>query len=484
MSEQSAAMGSGLAAPERTSHRILVVEDEENTRKGYEALLRKWGYEVLGVASAEEALAKFSEYRPAVVIADIRMPGIDGLELLRRLGNQLGDVAAIVITGEGSEEREEEAIQVGAFWYLEKGRKPNLLRALLDRAVGKVRDRRHVDALTRQLRATGRLGDLVGASKAMQEVMLLVEMAAPSSASVLVTGETGSGKEMVARTIHRLSSRANGPFVAINCSAIPESLMESEIFGHEKGAFTGALDRRVGCFELADGGTLLLDEIAEMPAPTQVKLLRVLEEQKVRRLGSKVETPVDVRVLAATNREQAVAEGKLRQDLYYRLNVFQIHLPPLREHREDLPLLVEHLLADLNKKHGRQVRGVTAEVMELFESHTWPGNIRELRNALERAAIACDRETIGRQHLPPEFGKLLAGVAPRLSGMRFPIGATVDEVERELILQTLAGTNNNKTRAAALLGISLKTLHNKLKEYEGRGAGLLPSPDTSRRPDS
>jgi len=486
MSEQSGAMGSGLAAPERTTHRILIVEDEENTRKGYEALLRKWGYEVLGINSAEEALAKFSEYRPAVVIADIRLPGIDGLELLRRLGNQIGDVAAIVITGEGSEEREEEAIQAGAFWYLEKAQKPNLLRALLDRAVGKVRDRRDVDALTRQLRATGRLGDLVGASKAMQEVMLLVEMAAPSSASVLVTGETGSGKEIVARTIHRLSSRANGPFVAINCSAIPESLMESEIFGHEKGAFTGALDRRVGCFELADGGTLLLDEIAEMPAPTQVKLLRVLEEQKVRRLGSKVETPVNVRVLAATNREQeqAVAEGKIRQDLYYRLNVFHIHLPPLREHKEDLPLLVEHLLADLNKKHGRQVSGVAAEVMELFQSHTWPGNIRELRNVLERAAIACDRETIGRQHLPPEFGKLLAGVAQRLSGMRFPIGTTVDEAERELILQTLAGTNNNKTRAAALLGISLKTLHNKLKEYEGRGSGLVSSLDTSRPPDS
>ena len=316
----------------KTPNRILIVEDEENARRGYEALLRKWGYEVMGCTSAEEALARFSEFHPAVMIADVELPGMDGLELLQRLGGELQEVPAIVITGKGSEERAVATIEAGAFWYIEKPLKPPVLHALLDRALGKVRDRRHVAALTRELRDAGRLGELVGASKSMQEVMRLVELAAPSTAPVLMTGETGSGKEILARTIHRLSPRADHPFVAINCSAIPESLMESEIFGHEKGAFTGAAERRIGCFELADGGTLLLDEIGEMPAPTQAKLLRVLEDRKVRRLGSKTETPVDVRVLAATNKdaEQAVARGQLRQDLYFRLNVFHIHLPPLR----------------------------------------------------------------------------------------------------------------------------------------------------------
>ena len=244
--------------------------------------------------------------------------------------------------------------------------------------------------MTRQLREAGRIGDLVGSAKAMQDVMRVVEQVAPSSASVLITGETGSGKEILARTMHQLSPRADRPFVAINCSAIPESLMESEIFGHENGAFTGAAERRIGCFELADGGTLLLDEIGEMPAPTQAKLLRVLEDHKVRRLGSKSETPVDVRVLAATNKdpEQAVAKGELRQDLYFRLNVFHIHLPPLRDRKEDMPLLVEHILRDINTKHGRQVRGVNAEVSELFAELLLAG---QRARAAQRAGARRDR---------------------------------------------------------------------------------------------
>jgi transcriptional regulator with PAS, ATPase and Fis domain len=313
---------------------------------------------------------------------------------------------------------------------------------------------------------------LVGASKGMQEVMRIVEMAAPSSASVLITGETGSGKEIVARSIHKFSPRAQGPFVAINCSAIPETLMESEIFGHERGAFTGAAERRIGCFELADGGTLLLDEIGEMPAPTQAKLLRVLEDRKVRRLGSKSETPVDVRVLAATNKdpEVAVGNGQLRQDLFFRLNVFHIHLPPLRDHKDDIPLLVEYILRDVNAKHGKHVRGIGAEVMDIFMSHTWPGNIRELRNVLERSTIMCEKELITRSCLPDEFGKSQAKGPSDLSTIKFPVGTTVDAMERELILQTLNATGNNKTRAADLLGISLKTLHNKLKEYGGASA--------------
>src|ERR1700683_643746 len=456
--------------------RILIVEDEENARAGYEALLRKWGYTVLGVASAEDALERIPEFQPSLVIADVELPGMNGLELLAHL-DDLQNLPAIVITGRGSDDRAVAAIEAGAFWYIEKPLKAPVLRALLDRALGRLRDRKQVAALTRQLRDAGRLGNLVGESKNMREVMRLVELAAPSSASVLITGETGSGKEIVARTLHRLSPRAEKPFVAINCSAIPESLMESEIFGHEKGAFTGAAERRLGCFELAHGGTLLLDEIGEKPAPTQAKLLRVLEDHHIRRLGSKVETPVDVRVLAATNKNpaQAVASGHLRQDLYFRLNVFQIPLPPLREHKDDLPLLIEHLLADISEKHGKKVSGASADSMDLFKSYPWPGNVRELRNVLERAAIASDRGTIGRQHLPPDFGHTPAVAGEGLGGIRFPIGTTVDDAERELIIQTLASTSQNKTRAAELLGISLKTLHNKLKEYEaGRSHASQP----------
>jgi DNA-binding NtrC family response regulator len=452
--------------------RILIVEDEENARTGYEALLRKWGYTVLGVPSGEQALEQFPDFQPALLIADVELPGMDGLDLLQRLGDELENIPAIIITGRGSEDRAVASIEAGAFWYIEKPLKAPVLRALLDRALGRSHDRKQVASLARQLRDSGRLGHLVGDSRSMREVIRLVELAAPSSASVLITGETGAGKEVVARTIHHLSPRAARPFVAINCSAIPESLMESEIFGHERGAFTGAAERRLGCFELADGGTLLLDEIGEMPAPTQTKLLRVLEDGKIRRLGSKTETAVNVRVLAATNREpeQSVSKGQLRQDLFFRLNVFRIELPPLREHKEDLPALTEQLLSDLAAKHGRNIRAVSPDVLSLFHGYAWPGNVRELRNVLERALIVCDRDVITRTHLPPDFGHAGASIAAsQLSSLKFPVGTTVEAAERELIQQTLAATNN-KTRAAELLGISLKTLHNKLKEYGASAA--------------
>src|SRR6202142_2294177 len=454
-------------AETNNSLRILIVEDEENARKGYEALLRRWNYDVLGVGSGEDALEKFPEFQPGVILADVELPGINGLELLQRLGEEILRIPVIIITGRGSDERGIQAIEAGAFWYIEKPLKAPVLKALLDRVVGRVRDQRALASLTRELRDSGKMGSLIGISKPMQEVMHQIEMAAPSTASVLITGETGSGKEIVARTLHKLSPRSERAFVAINCSAIPESLMESEIFGHERGAFTGAAERRIGCFELADGGSLLLDEIGEMPAPTQAKLLRVLEDHKVRRLGSKSETPVDVRVIAATNKDpqQAVAKGHLRQDLFFRLNVFHIHLPPLREHKDDLPALIESLLKDINIKHGKSVRGIGAEVLDIFMSHTWPGNIRELRNVLERAAIMSEKDLIGRSSLPGEFGKVAGKGPSELSGIKFPIGTTVDAMERELIVQTLQATGNNKTRAAELLGVSLKTLHNKLKEY-------------------
>jgi len=317
----------------------------------------------------------------------------------------------------------------------------------------------------------------------MQEIFHLIEMVAPSTASVLITGASGTGKELVARTVHDLSPRRNKPFVPINCAAIPETLIESEIFGHEKGAFTGALERRTGCFELAEGGTLLLDEIGEMPVATQAKLLRVLEDRKLRRLGSKVETTVDVRVLAATNKvpEEAVARGELRNDLYYRLNVFNIHMPPLREHKEDVPELVERLLGEMSEKHGRKVAVVSEAVLNLFHNYSWPGNVRELRNTLERAVIVCDGAVIETRHLPPGFGQTTVRTSPEdPDAVRLGVGTTVEEAERLLILKTLAATSNNKTRAAEILGISLKTLHNKLKEYGSVAADAAAGKDEVR----
>jgi transcriptional regulator with PAS, ATPase and Fis domain len=305
----------------------------------------------------------------------------------------------------------------------------------------------------------------------MREVFSLIRQVAPSKASVLISGESGTGKELVARAVHSLSPRAGGPFVAVNCAAMPETLMESELFGHEKGAFTGALERRAGCFELAQNGTLLLDEIGDMPIGTQAKLLRVLEDSRVRRLGGKGEILVDVRVVAATNKviADALKRNELREDLYYRLDVFHINLPPLRERLEDLPLLCEALLRDLNKKHGTKVADIAPEVMEQFHRHRWPGNVRELRNTLERAVIMAGEGTIGLDHLSSNFNS--PGAVTRVvddgdpTTVRLRVGTTIGDAEKVLIQRTLQQTRNNKTRAAEILGISLKTLHNKLKEY-------------------
>jgi len=295
-----------------------------------------------------------------------------------------------------------------------------------------------------------------------------VEQAAPTGASMLITGESGTGKELVAQTIHQLSPRASFPFIAINCAAIPETLLESEIFGHEKGAFTGASERRQGCFELADRGTLFLDEIGEMTPATQVKLLRVLQERTFRRLGGRAEQSVDVRVIAATNIDPvaAVASGKLREDLYYRLNVFSLRLPTLRERREDLPLLVQAFITEFNARNQKTIAGVDQQVMRLFEHYAWPGNVRELRNVIERATILAPGPFIEVTHLPTALTEEPA--VPQQTPMALTPGTTVEEAERQLIVMTLAHTRDNKTRAAEILGISLKTLHNKLNRLRLR----------------
>lgn len=457
-----------------TQEKVLIVEDEENERTGLAELIQAWGYDTETAGDGVEGLTAVESWNPGIVITDLRMPRMDGMQLLEHIAAQPQQVAVILLTAQGSVDAAVTAMKSGAFDFIEKPVNPTRLRNILQNASRLRGTERELEASRRKLRDVGLLGALVGPSKRMQEVFRLIEMVAPSTASVLITGESGTGKELVARTIHSLSNRKVKPFVAINCAAIPETLIESEIFGHEKGAFTGALERRIGCFELAEGGTLLLDEIGEMPIATQAKLLRVLEDRKLRRLGSKNETAVDVRVLAATNKvpEEAVARGHLRNDLYYRLNVFNIQLPPLREHKDDLPALVQALLAEMNEKHNRNVASISDQVSGAFQSYAWPGNVRELRNTLERAAIVCEGSMIEMKHLPPGFGQVIhRAPVQEANAVRLGVGTTVGEAERLLILKTLEATNNNKTRAAEILGISLKTLHNKLKEYGSQAPG-------------
>src|SRR5678809_1550996 len=340
------------------SERVLIVEDEPSTRVGLTELVRTWGFTADSAGDGEEALQRITIFRPSIIISDLVMPRRDGLELLRALQDDGGDYTVVILTAQGTVETAVEAIKAGAYDYLTKPIEPQRLKILLDKIVERQDTLREVKLLRRQLREHGTFGRMIGTSANMREVYQTVEQAAPTSASVLIWGESGTGKELVAQTIHQLSSRAQMPFVPINCAAIPETLLESEIFGHEKGAFTGAVDRREGCFELADRGTLFLDEIAEMTPATQVKLLRVLQERRFRRLGGRNEQSVDVRVIAATNVNpiDAVRAGKLREDLFYRLNVFAIELPPLRLRKEDLPLLVQALLADVNAPNKIEVR--------------------------------------------------------------------------------------------------------------------------------
>jgi DNA-binding NtrC family response regulator len=454
-------------------------------------MVSAWGMTPSTAADGQEALDRLAESPVEVVVTDLNMPGMDGFEFLRRMRESGEMPPTIVVTAYGSVETAVKVVhEMDAFWFLEKPIQAGVLQTLLRRAGSQAGLRAEKRSLERQLGYKGALGELVGTSPRMQEVFALTEQAGPSKTCVLITGESGTGKELVARTLHGLSPRRDGPFVAINCAALPESLIESELFGHEKGSFTGAFERRAGCFELAEHGTLLLDEIGEMPMQTQAKLLRILEDSKVRRLGGKSEFEVDVRVIAATNKapDEAVRDGRLRADLYYRLNVFHIHLPPLRDRKADIPAMAEALLEALNRKHECRVAGPSKDVLEALERHDWPGNVRELRNVLERAVILAGEGSIELRHLPAFLRDGAASAAaaspeaPAAAGeeagmIRFAVGTTVEEAEKALILRTLEHTRNNKTRAAVVLGISLKTLHNKLKEY-----GVGPAPGTMAPP--
>jgi DNA-binding NtrC family response regulator len=450
---------------EAPGERVLIVEDDVSTRSGLAELVQAWGFQTDEATDGEDGLRKVTTFRPAIIVSDLVMPRMGGLELLRTLKDQLPDLSFILLTAQGTIDSAVEAIKDGAYDYLSKPVDPQRLRILLQKAVERQETLREVRHLRRQLREQGSFGRMSGNSAGIRSVYRVIEQAAPTAASVLISGESGTGKELVAQTIHELSPRASFPFVGINCAAIPETLLESEIFGHEKGAFTGAHDRRTGVFELAHRGTLFLDEIAEMVPGTQVKLLRVLQERTFRRLGGRQELSVDVRVIAATNVDptEAVRSGKLREDLFYRLNVFAMDLPPLRMRLEDIPLLVQTFLTEFNKTNRKQVRGVAQDAMSVLEHHPWPGNIRELRNVIERATILSDTEFIEMRHLPPT---LVSRGEETLPSMTITPGTTVDEAERRLIILTLEHTRNNKTRAAEVLGISLKTLHNKLNRMK------------------
>ncbi len=445
-----------------------------HARTGLTELVTSWGYRAHGAADGVEGLEQVVAWSPAIVVTDLKMPRMDGMELLRRIGELPERVCVVMLTAQGSIESAVEAMRDGAWDYLPKPVDPARLRGILEsasrqRAAEQLEPVEIVAGISKPVRRSNALGQMVGSSPEMKAVFSMIEKVASSNVSVLVTGESGTGKELVAQALHDLSGRRSKPFVAVNCAAIPETLIESEIFGHEKGAFTGAQERRAGCFELAEEGTLLLDEIGEMPAGTQAKLLRVLEDRKLRRLGSKAETPVDVRVIAATNRDplEAVAAGELRGDLYYRLNVFNIQMPPLRAHPTDIPAITEKMIADMNEKHGCSVLGATDELMRRLLSYRWPGNVRELRNTIERAVVLAGAGNLGIEHLPEGFGDTAAARSSNDSdtAVHVEVGTTVDEAERQLIMKTLSSTNNNKTRAAEILGISTKTLQNKLKEY-------------------
>jgi DNA-binding NtrC family response regulator len=459
---------------------ILVVDDDPCDRSDVAAMVASLGYAVTTAQDGREALSKLAAVPPSAILTDLMMPGMDGFALLKELAARGDRTPTIVLTAFGSIDQGISVVHgLKAFWFLEKPVQPGVLRALLERAVEQHVLVAETERLCRQLSYQGILGDLVGDSPAMMEIYSLIRQVAPTTASVLISGESGTGKELVARAIHSLSPRHGAPFVAVNCAALPESLMESELFGHEKGAFTGAVERRAGCFEQAQNGTLLLDEIGEMPVATQAKLLRVIEESKVRRLGATSNIPISVRVLAATNRhpEKAVQSKLLREDLYYRLNVFHIALPPLRERKTDIPAIASALIRDLNRKHDCRATHLSAEVLERLQAYSWPGNVRELRNAIERAVIMAREGEIQLRHLsgalaPPQPA---APQAPPADVLQVRVGTPLSEVEKAYVHLTLKHVNSNRRRAAELLGLCLRTLHNKLRLYEkerGRSAGV------------
>lgn len=442
---------------------ILIVEDEVNIRSALVTMLEKLGHKVQGAGTAEEALALLEHTKADLVITDLRMPGLGGMEFLRSIKQTAPETEAIVMTAFGSIDTAIEAMRLGAYDYLTKP----VDRDRFHIVVAKALERRALAQENKQLRerleARTRFDELVGESEPMQRVYSLVDMVADSAVTVLLTGESGTGKELVARAIHHRSARAGGPFVTMNCGALPENLFESELFGYEKGAFTGAMTTKAGRFELAHGGTLLLDEVGELSLKSQVDFLRVLETKEFRRLGGTKVITVDARIVAATNRnlEEAVKQGLFREDLYYRLNVVPIRLPPLRERGDDIPILADRFLRECAAQHHREPKEISREAMRLLRLYAWPGNIRQLRNLMERLVITVKDPAIQPEHLPEE----IRASKEDARTMVVALGSSLKEIERETIRRTLAEVTNHREKAAHLLGISLRALQYKIKEY-------------------
>ena len=484
--------------------RVLVADDELNMRRVLEAMLRREGYDVITAANGIEALGGMTA-GVHTVITDLKMPGLDGMALLKRLSVEYPDVPVVMITAHGSVENAVEAVKLGAFDYLEKPFEQEQIRQVVAKAINTYALARR-DARPEEPSARGRFR-LVGQSPAIRQIYAVVEKVASTPSTALITGESGVGKELIARALHENSSRHAGPFIKINCAAIPKTLMESELFGYDKGAFTGAVGAKPGRFELAHGGTLFLDEIGEIPIEMQVKLLRVLQESEFERVGGIKTIKVDVRLVTATNRDlmQEIAAGNFREDLFYRLNVVPIHIPPLRDRREDIPLLVEHFIAKFNDRLKKQISAIVPEAVERLVSYNWPGNIRELENLMERTMLFCEGPLIRLSDLPSEVTVGLAGlaVAPwpspaaqaaaaaasaggpasspgmpadeagRLapSSLKEAVRAETERVERELIQKALDETGGNVTQAARKLKISRKSLQTKMKELGLRTGG-------------
>jgi len=449
--------------------RILVVDDDEYIRESIRETLRRKGYETCGVENGKAAMDSFQRESFDMVISDMKMPGMSGIELLEKIKQHDTDVPFLIITAYGAIESAVEAIKKGASDFIQKT--PALLDELELHVERNLQLRQLLSENKRLTSALKRQWNYVGMSKEMEEIRTLSKTVAESRSTVLITGESGTGKELIARSIHYLSPRHGGPFVKVNCAALPEGLIESELFGHEKGAFTGALNRRLGKFELASGGTLLLDEIGEMNTGVQAKLLRVLQEREVSKVGGDDTVEVDIRIVATTNRDldKDVENGSFREDLYYRLNVFRIHLPPLRERKDDIESLVRYFITRYNEENGFSVEGVETTCLEIFKSYDWPGNIRELENVVERAVVLTRSGVIKKEmfSLPCRRGTINS------HGFAFAPGISIASAERELIVRTLEQCNQNRTKAAKLLGISIRTLRNKLNEY-----GMTKETDT------
>ncbi len=449
--------------------RVLIVDDDRATSAGMADVVEEWGYEPEVADTVKAGWAAISKLVPDVAIVDLKLPDGSGLDLLHRIRETYPDVSVVILTGHATVDSAVKALKVGAEDYVTKPVDLPRLQVILKTVEDKQMMKQEILELRRQLQKMGALGHLVGKSRAMQKLFEEIEMVANTDANVFIVGESGSGKEVVANTIHSLSRRKMKPFIAFNCGAISPTLIESEIFGHEKGAFTNAIKRREGYFELAKGGTIFLDEITEMPIELQVKLLRVLEESKFRRVGGNEEITIDARIIAASNRDpqKAITDGKLREDLYYRLNVFPIDVPPLRERLEDIPLFAHFFLQKLNETEEKKVENIDGEFVEALQQYDWPGNVRELRNTVNRAFIMARGNTLTVDCLPD---KVLGNRKRRSkNAVTIPLGQPMEEVERLVIEETLNMTEGDRRKTAEILGISYKTLYNKTKKYKAAG---------------